>query len=426
MQLRERRSTVKKREESVPVKRQAPKNRGVSAPRKSEKKLKIDYSDMEVSEYYLKASRAYRGAKYVAFFLLVCFLCVNLLFFRENITYTNLMYLLRDLDTGVVVPTGEFASISYSEETASAYGIFKGRLAIAGASGFRLYNSTGARELDESRYMQNPALAVGDKYAVAYDVGGHSYSIFTTMACVSRGTEENVIEDVCVSDSGSYAIMTRSSEAKYLITVYKENMSPITKHYKENFPCDMAMNSKGDALAVVSADVSVTGISTEIKIYTPGTADEVVMTVEGSMPLGASYMDNGKLLVVCDDKICSVEGGEVTILADMDDKTVDLFSFTESGVAVVCSANSVATENEAILYSAEGEEICRRTVSEKIGGIASDQGAIYVLCEDKIVAYYVDGSSKTATAGTGVNAILPLYGGLLKCEKLGASAVVFD
>ncbi|MBQ7836254.1 MAG: hypothetical protein IJ389_03280 [Clostridia bacterium] len=419
---------MKKKEESVPVKRQTTKKKrpAVRLAEKGEKKVKIDYSDMEVSEYYLKASKRYRSAKYVAFFLLIVFLAVNLLFFRSNITYANLMYLLRDLDTGVVVGTGEFASISYSEEGSSSYGIFKGRLAIASTSGFRLYNSTGARELDEDRYMQYPALVCGNKYAIAYDVGGHSYSIFTTMACVYEGEEENIIEDVCVADNGSYAIMTRSNESKYLISVYKENLKLQSKHYKENFPCDIALSHKGDALAIVSADVSVSGISTEIMLCRPGTEEKTVLTVEGSMPLSAKYMENGNLMVVCDNKVCVVSNGEVNVAADFSGKTVDLFSFSETGVSVVCSANSVATENEAVYFDSEGEQIYSSSVNEKINSVCADQSAIYVLCEDKIRMLAFDGSEKLAATDAGVSDILPLYGGLLKCEKLGTSSVSFE
>lgn len=174
------------------------------APAKKEKKrVKIDYKDMEVSEYYLAASKRYRFAKFLSFALLVAFLAVNLLFFRSNITYNNLMYLLRDLDTGGAEITSDFASVTYNEESGAVFDIFKGRLAYASQEGFRIYNSTGARELDEARYMQNPAVVSGEKYALVYDVGGHAYSIFTTMACVLEGSSDDIVEDACVSDRKS-------------------------------------------------------------------------------------------------------------------------------------------------------------------------------------------------------------------------------
>ena len=60
-----------------------------SPPPQKRKKVKIDYSDIEVSEYYLKASKKYKAAKMLTFVVLIAFLAVNLVFFRSSITYNN-------------------------------------------------------------------------------------------------------------------------------------------------------------------------------------------------------------------------------------------------------------------------------------------------------------------------------------------------
>ncbi len=421
---------MKKTDDAVPVrprgasKKPAGRDRNKPAP-VVKQRIKVDYSGMEVSEYYLKASVRYRAAKYIAFFMLIVFLAVNLLFFRSNITYSNLMYLLRDLDTGVAAPAGEFASISYNEESAASYGIFKGRLAVASSSGFRLYNSTGARELDESGYFLEPAMVSGDKYAIAYDVGGHGYRVFTTMACVLSATEEEIIEDVCVSDSGDYAVMTRSDESKYLISVYKENFRLQTKYYKDKYPCDMALDKKGDNLAVVSADVTVSGIGTEIMLCKPGTEEKQTLTVSGAMPLACTYTDSGNLLVLCDDRVVTVKDGAVESTYELKGGSVSDFRLGDDTIAVACGANAANSKSKLYLFDGEGSLVFEKSISEKIRGICSDTGALYVLCEDKIVMLSAD-EKKTAEADASTENILALYGGLLKCEKLGTSPVSFE
>ncbi len=419
---------MKRKEESVPVRvkqnrREAPSKE--RAPTLKNKKVKIDYSDMEVSEYYLDASKRYRRAKWLAFILLVAFLAVNLLFFRSNITYSNLMYLLRDLDTGVAVGTGEFASISYNEESAAAYGIFKGRLAIASSSGFYLYNSTGARELDESGYMLNPAVVSGNKYAIAYDVGGHSYSVYTAMACVLEKTEDAVIEGIAVSDEGNFAVLTRSDEAKYLVSVYKENLRLQTKYYKDKLVCHMSMNKKGDRLAILSADVGVSGVSAEIMFCKTGTEETEILTVKNAMPLACKYMQDGSLLVLCDTKVVSVADGKIESEYKFSDESPYVFSFGEDTLAVVCSENSVASHNEAFLFDSTGNVIYNKKINEKVNSVCADKGAIYALCEEKIMMYSTDGSERSVECDASTEAILPFYGGLIKCENLGASSVKF-
>ena len=397
------------------------------APVKSEKKrIKIDYKDMEVSEYYLAASKRYRFAKYLAFALLVAFLAVNLLFFRNNITYNNLMYLLRDLDTGGPEITSDFASVTYNEESGAVFGIFKGRLAYASQEGFRIYNSTGARELDESRYMQNPAVVSGDKYAIEYDIGGHSYSIFTTMACVLEGTIDEIIEDACVSDIGSFAVLTRSHEAKYIVSLYKENFKLHTKYYKDKYVVDMAMDGKGKNLAIVSADVSVSGISCEVMLCKVGSEETESVTIAGTMPLAVNYMENGNLLVLCDTKLVKIADGKVESEYSFSQGNIKEFYIAEDSVAVACSDNAVSSENKVYLMDSEGQLVQSKTVNGKVNKVCCDKSAVYVLGDESIVRISADGSDKTVPCGTSVEDIVVLYGNLLKCEKLGTSSVEFE
>lgn len=415
-----------RKEESVPVarvKRESAPAR--PAPQPKRKKVKIDYSDIEVSEYYLSAAKKYRAAKMLTFVVLIAFLIVNLAFFRDSITYSNMMYLLRDLDAGVVAPSGDFASISYNEESNFDFCIFKGRLAMAHNSGFALYNSTGSRELEDKAHMQNPAVEAGEKYAVAYDVGGHSYSIYTTMACVLEKQSEDIVENICVSDSGSYAVVTRSNEAKYLVSVFRDNLKLQTSYYKEKLVVDVALDKSGKNLAIVSADVDVSSIITEIVLAKPGTEESETLTVEGAMPLAAAYTDKGDLLVLCDTKLVLVSEGKAEIKYSFD-ATPLYFYFGDESVAVVCAENAVATKCSAYLFDSTGSMICSKTVEEKLIDVACDSGAIYVMSEEQIYAYYTDGSEKTAVAGTTVVDIVPIYSNLLKCEKLGASQVSFE
>jgi len=416
-----------KKSESVQIRtRQANEMRRPAPAPQPKKRVKIDYKDMEVSEYYLAASKRYRFAKFLSFALLVAFLAVNLLFFRSNITYNNLMYLLRDLDAGGVSVSTEFASVTYNEESGAVFDIFKGRLAYASQEGFRLYNSTGARELDESRYMQNPAVVSGNKYAVVYDVGGHAYSVFTTMACVLEGTSEDIVENVCVSDNGSFAVLTRSHEAKYLVSVYKENFRLHTKYYKDKYVVDMALDEKGKELAIVSADVSVSGISCEVMLCKVGTEETLSVNVENAMPLAVSYMENGSLLVLCDTKLVKVADGKVESQYSFDGGDITQFHFAEDSVAVVCSDNAVSSENQVFLMDSDGQLVFNKKIKGKVNSVCCDADAAYVLCDDYICRISTDGSEKSVACDASVEEIVVVYGTLLKCEKLGTGTVSFE
>ena len=136
--------------------------------------IALDEAQPVVNSYYIAIAERYRWARLLSVIALVLFLLIMLLFYRENITYSNLMYLIRDLDTGAVSVVGRYADINYEQQYAPSFALFRDRIAVAGASGFRLYNASGTRELDYESAYGDPRLVVGDKYALLYDAAGKS------------------------------------------------------------------------------------------------------------------------------------------------------------------------------------------------------------------------------------------------------------
>ncbi len=409
-------------------KRRAPEDPAARKKRRpSHVSIELDEKQPVVNDYYIAIADRYRWARLMSVILLVAFLLVMLLFYRENITYSNLMYLIRDLDTGVVSTVGKYADISYERQYAPSFALFRDRIAVAGAAGFRLYNASGTKELDYESAYSDPRLVVGNKYALLYDATGKSYSIYTTIARVLNGQAEAVIEDAAVADDGTHALLTGSDESKYLITVYSPDFKPLARYYKDKYVVDMALDPKGEHMAVVSAGAAGAGAYCEIMFCRIGSEETVSAELEGTMPLAVRYADNGRLVVVCDNKILFYDGEKQCGKYDITGAVPAAFDLGGDFFALSVSKNAVGSENEIILFDTNGNIIYNNIINEKIRMVAADgDRAVYVLCEDKALKLPLSGGDpiEEKLLGEALD-ILPAGGGAVICEGGGTYSLFF-
>ncbi len=400
---------------------------GAAAVKKTDagEKVKIRIKKAEVNEYFMEASERARRAKWVSFVILVVFLLVNLIFFREHITYSNMLYLLRDLDTGTYAVSGEFAPLTFGEETSAAFELYKGKLAVSGSSGFTLYNSTGSVDVEDGTYMQNPAVKTGEKYAVAYDIGGNTYSVFNTMGKISGGTTEQVIEDCAVSDAGNFVLLCRSSEAKYIVTFYNAKLRAAMNYYRDTYVVAMALDKKGENLAMVSAEITNSGISTEVMLARTDSEETQTVKINNAMPMGVRYFD-GKLMVFCDSKVAVLEGTNIVNEFSFTAGSPTHFDFSDSGLAVVCSENAVASKNTVYLFKADGSLAYSFTVNEKVENIALEgEDTAYLLFDGRVEKRQGDASASKELTGEVLD-IVPYYGKLMVCRRASADLMDFS
>ncbi|MDD6094991.1 MAG: DUF5711 family protein [Clostridia bacterium] len=403
--------------------------------KQKKKKIKNDVPqngvkvDLRVTEkprnrYYLAAAGKYRAARYVTVILLAVFLFVMLLFFRENITYSNLMYLVRDLDTDNLSSAGSFAGITYDGQYAEKFALFKGRIAVAGTTGLTLYDSSGSKEAEYDCSYTNPGLEVSEKYALMYDAGDKSYSVYTSVARVLSEKSDQIIEAASVSDSGYYALLTRSEEAKFLVTVYNGSFKPVTKYYKDKYVIDLALNKTGSEAAIVSAAADNSSVYCEVSMCKIGTEETVSLNLDGLMPVSARYADDGSLFVMCDTALLSFRDGELSWRHDFTGMTPVCFDINKNTAAVTCSENAVGSVNAVLVFDINGNVLYNITLEHKISATVTDgESAVYAVGDGKADRIDLsDGSVSSESVSVVPVKLLAPPGSLIVCGEGGTSS----
>ena len=386
----EKKEKVKKekpKKEKAPKKEKRSKPKNV--PRANGVKLDFKKEEPEVNRYYMAVSKRYRSARYLAVVLLVIYLLVMLIFYRENITYANFVYLARDLDSDTQLNIGEYSDITYERSFDSDYALFRSRIAVASPTGFALYSSTGSKDLESRDVLSDPRLETSEKYAVMYSAGERDYSVFTSIARVFHGECEFEIEDCAVSDTGRYALLTRNDEARFLVTVYNDSFKTLAEYYEDKFVLDVALDSEGENIAIASQNITGSDILGEISLGKVGTKESTTLSFEGMMPIYVSYADDGKLVVLFDQGIKIFDGEDEVASISFGGLAPGYFQMEKNIIAISFPTNVMGSENSLKVYNTTGEELYNETIGTKIVCVATDGAeAVYAVGETR--AYCLD------------------------------------
>lgn len=369
----------------------------------------------KANPYYLHISFVYRLLKWCTFLLLVLYLILMLVWQRDSITYENLMYLIRDLNISTGAE-GTFADVAYEEQQNMRFCSYQNSLAVAGSSGLRLYDPAGSVIFSDGLAYKSPVLAAGDKYMLLYDEGGTEYTLFTSLARVEQRTTDAAIQHGAVSDSGAYCIVTRSDEARYEIALYNPSFIRTARFYLDSYVISAAIHPDGSEVAVLSASYTGSTITSEVTVYRSPFWEPQSVSLQDSLPLGAFYMANGNLSVVCDNGVhCLTGAGGAKSFVPLSGETLSYFSVSDNKTALICRQNILGSASRICVLDANGNILSDGVREDKVIGITASSGTecAYILYEDHVEILSVLGSES-----------VPYDGQLLAIREIGGVPVM--
>ena len=253
------------------------------------------------NERYLKKAAIYRYFRYGILILLVVFLIGMLNLFREEITVENFRYLIRNVNFELRTELGETGSISYDSNPLNTFAIYKSSLAQLSDRRLAIYDSSGRTSYTGSPDYSSPALASSDKYLLAYDRSGGQYSLYTGFSQVHSASTDYPISDADLSDDGIYVIATRSKDYFGVVEVYSSSFRLMNKIQKNKYVASVDLSDDGETLLIASYYVGKNGICTELMVLSIySDTPSLLTTVEGTLPLEATWISEEQFVLVCD------------------------------------------------------------------------------------------------------------------------------
>ena len=378
--------------------------------------------ESRTNPYYAKVSARYRILKFITLFVLIVYLAVMLGMYHSEITYDNLMYLIKDLDTDVSPSTSDFEDLSFDESNRLALTLYHDRLAVCFADGFKLFNTAGATELEYTHSMESPAVVSGDKYVMAYDIGGTTYSVYTTIARVLTKQSDFEIQSAAMSKVGEYAIVSRARENRYVVSFYDRNFRELSKVYKDKYVISTSISDNGRNYCIASCDVVNSDFVGEVMFGNVKSEDSKSTTVEGALPLQSKFFSDGSFVVICDTSVLFFDSdGSLTNTYKLSGITLTFADIAFDRVLIVGKENLVGNESCVTVLDKDATEVLKTSVSGKMNAAALGENYVFEAVSGTLYRTSFDAKSETEECALSVNRLVATGDSVLVCTSTGCT-----
>lgn len=363
-------------------------------------RIKNDGGTYSVNEYYISISRRYKLAKYLTVFLLVSFIIIMLSWNRDSITIENFQYLIRylDLDSDIYDHTG-YKKIEYSEDTEITFDIFRGDVVIADSTAVNIYNTSGTNILNESSYISNPVIVSSGRHLLVYDLGGNSYAVYNSFSKLFGETLPYPITGASNSDSGLYAIVTKTREYRSAVYVYDRDFSLISRILKDKLVMDTDIKQDGSSVLIVSAFNSGGDFCTEIMTCSPHSDKaDILITHNDVMPVSARYQTDG-FTVICDSKILFY-GNDGSLRNEYSFRgEIPVYSYiSDEYTFLAFEENIIGDTQRLLIFNTDGKLISQKLVDGHIRRLRCPGNEIFVLTSGNVYKMNIFSSASSSFA----------------------------
>lgn len=370
------------------------------------------------NRYYANVADRYRICGFLMILLLAVLSGSLMLVYGEYITYDNFVYMMRDFDS--VTSSGDnFAEVTYEAQERASFESFRDGFAVIGTGRVTLFDRTGVELCSESESFSYPAGSSSEKYLLAYDVGGKTYSIYNSVTRVMKSTTEKPIVSASVSDTGAYIITTESKDAKYLTELYTSAFRKSMTVYKDKYVIASAISGDGDTFALASVAEEGAELYTEISFYEKGKDSPIKSyTYSMAMPLSVTSFSDGGFSLLCDDGVRFYDNkGEQKNERTFDGETVSYFDASDKSLMLVCRTNAMGSENRVYSLDNKGKILYDGIIAVKATGCAAS-------VTDGYEGYVISPGVVTALRSEGEHAVIEMPDDVLALTDTDGGAVV--
>ena len=340
-----------------------------------------------LSPYYIKISSRFRLAKIITAMTLAVFIVVMLSVFRNDITPENISYMIRDLGvTNTVYSNTSSVTITYESDTSSVFGLFRDSLAVSDSSGFYLYSREGGTIFSEAHSYEDPRLALSGAYAVTYDLGGTSYSVYNSLGRISEGTTAYPIYMAAASDSGSYVILTRSAEYRTVAYIYDGKGKNTAQIFKDKYAVSADFSSGGTLLYITSIDERDGSLSGEISVYDPREGSTVYTVDTGTAVVADAAFDGSTLTAVTSRSLLRVSpSGGMTAEYGYGSFVPSTWCFGDGYSVIAVTSEKVSGQSDIVVLGDTLGEEQSISVTGEVKRMCSSGDYVYALLSGSVL-----------------------------------------
>lgn len=325
-----------------------------------------------------------------------------------------------------------FSSSHFSQNIQGTY-VEKGNFQLMGDgvastsdTSFTYLNKNGKQQNNDLHSFNDPAMDTDGSWAIIYNKNGKDFQVEHNSSQVTKKTVDNAIICAAISQSGTYAMVTKSNN--YVADLYVYNLEGNEKykyHFAENYVTDIAINKEGSK-AVVSCVQTDDGTMKSV-IYVINFSkekEEAKIDLKDNMVLKVDYMYDDTPVAVGEKYtsfINSSKGSKTDF--NYENKNVANYSINpEFGVALALSSSEDGHNCNCVVLGENCEKKADFQTDLAVESIYAKNNTVAVLAQGEVYVYNLKGNNSSKVQ-VGTDASKILLSDPKSCYVLGISEI---
>ncbi len=337
--------------------------------------------------YYATVSAGYKVAQRILWLFFVFFMVFSIATNYKEITYDNFFYLVKDFTSAADAGNNTYETLSYESDSRQSFVLYRGGVATVSPSKLSIFTATGRRTLNESSSFSSPYAISSNKYVLIYDTSGTTFSLYNSFARVYTETLDYPVTGACLSEDGSFAIVTRSADSRSVICTYNKQFHKTAELRADYYVFDIEMNTDKKSLSFLSYDAGNGTGRTVLSVRDLGTMEEIDrVELDGEFPLACGYLEKDRFAVITDRYIRIFDSvfETVEISDDYSGGNITGYCLNEHGVAV---SATVSSKNCIFAFDKSGKLLYNDFISFQVSDIWVCESYLFLQTERGVTRF---------------------------------------
>lgn len=245
------------------------------------------------------------------------------------------------------------------------------------------YSGGGKEIYSYSHGFENPVLKTSKTRAMVFSQGGNEAYIYNLAELKSAISTKKEIITANISDSGVYALVTRSDSYASVVSVYNKNGKLVYEWYSsEDTVNNVAISPNGKKIAVSAFNATSGDYSAKVCVLNFDSATpEYTESYSGSPIYGIDSMSNAGFSVITENGVQFIEWSKYKKTEYKNDYTLSLFRSASGGSVAVFNRSSDKTDNRVAVFNSKGRLKSEFEFKGIIGDIQIRGGHIYCISD---------------------------------------------
>lgn len=255
--------------------------------------------------------------------------------------------------------------------------------------------NSSADELFNMQIKPGSRVITQNGRALVYGTASNEVVLQSKTEKLGGVTEESAVVVAALADNGSFATSHASEKHQSILRVYNSRFKNVFQwNCSQERIADIALSSNGRNLAVAAVGAENAEIYTRIIVFNIGDSEpKADIKYSGTMFFDVVYTASGRIIAVGDNR---------TVVMNKKGETVDETVYSEDSILAVCSddsGNTVVCYEEfggsktgIVRYSRSGKKTCSIVVDGIPDCVAAEGGRIAVASGNEIVVYSQNGN----------------------------------